>query len=78
MTSTAEAATAQSPVAHLTPERWAVANRHLVRKALAEFSHERILVPELIREEADGIGLYKVVSDDGSVEYRFRARVLEL
>ena len=28
---------------HLNPEAWAVANRALVRKALAEFIHERIL-----------------------------------
>lgn len=66
------------PVSHLTPERWAVANRHLIRKAIAEFSHERILVPELIGEEDGGVGLYKVVSDDATVEYRFRARLLAL
>ena len=38
--------TAGNAATHLTPERWAAANRHLVRKALAEFSHERILSPE--------------------------------
>ena len=65
-------------MSHLTPERWANANRHLVRKAIAEFSHERILVPELIREEGAGVGLYKVVSDDDATEYRFRARLLQL
>jgi siderophore synthetase component len=69
---------AADPVSHLTPERWSVANRHLVRKAIAEFSHERILVPELIREEGSGVGLYKVASDDDATEYRFRARLLEL
>jgi siderophore synthetase component len=60
---------------HLTPERWAAANRHLVRKALAEFSHERILVPEPIGK---GVGGYRVRSDDGTVEYRFSARILQL
>lgn len=40
--------TAGNTATHLTPERWAAANRHLVRKALAEFSHERILTPERI------------------------------
>ncbi|OFI39313.1 IucA/IucC family protein [Arthrobacter sp. SW1] len=65
-------------VEHLTPERWAAANRHLVRKAIAEFSHERILVPELVREEGAGVGTYRVVSDDAAVEYRFQASVLEL
>ncbi|WP_284754391.1 IucA/IucC family siderophore biosynthesis protein [Arthrobacter sp. efr-133-R2A-120] len=80
MTTTAEtiASQAGSSTSHLNPERWAVANRHLVRKALAEFSHERILTPELLGEAGTGLGLYCVVSDDGTVEYRFRARILEL
>ncbi|WP_239062398.1 IucA/IucC family siderophore biosynthesis protein [Streptomyces sp. SID13031] len=30
---------------HLQPDTWAVANRALVRKALAEFSHERLFEP---------------------------------
>ncbi|MER7764500.1 IucA/IucC family siderophore biosynthesis protein [Streptomyces sp. NPDC097619] len=53
---------------HLTPELWARANRHLVRKALAEFSHERLLTPADL-----GDGRYSVRSDDGTVEYRFTA-----
>ncbi|GAA4050185.1 desferrioxamine E synthetase DesD [Arthrobacter methylotrophus] len=72
---------ADQSTAHLNPERWAIANRHLVRKALAEFSHERILTPELLEPELireDGVGLYSLASDDGTVEYRFRARILEL
>ncbi|MGK4584787.1 IucA/IucC family protein [Kitasatospora sp. HPMI-4] len=60
-------------VAHLTPERWALANRLLVRKALAEFSHERLLTPE-----ARPDGHYAVRSDDGTVEYRFTARLFAL
>ncbi|MFJ8866955.1 IucA/IucC family protein [Streptomyces sp. NPDC102473] len=56
-------------VAHLAPERWAVAERLLIRKALAEFSHERILTPAAL-----GDGRYRVRSDDGTVEYRFAAR----
>ncbi|HEY3718236.1 MAG TPA: IucA/IucC family siderophore biosynthesis protein [Jatrophihabitantaceae bacterium] len=59
--------------AHLTPERWAVANRRLIRKALAEFAHERLLTPWLL-----GDGRYAVTSDDGATEYRFAARVLTL
>ncbi|MFF1559365.1 IucA/IucC family protein [Streptomyces sp. NPDC058279] len=55
-------------VSHLSPELWARANRALVRKALAEFSHERLLTPKPV-----GDGRYAVTSDDGSVEYRFRA-----
>lgn len=57
--------------AHLTADRWDRANRHLLRKALAEFSHERILTPE-----PTGDDTYRVAG--GSHEYRFRARLLEL
>jgi siderophore synthetase component len=60
-------------VAHLRPELWAAANRALVRKALAEFAHERLLTPE-----PTGDGRYTVRSDDGSTEYRFAARTMAL
>ncbi|WP_327315249.1 IucA/IucC family protein [Streptomyces sp. NBC_01235] len=54
-------------VAHLSPERWEKANRLLVRKALAEFAHERLITPQ----EEDG--RYVVRSDDGLTYYRFTA-----
>ncbi|WP_369389382.1 IucA/IucC family siderophore biosynthesis protein [Streptomyces sp. CG1] len=54
-------------VAHLSPERWASANRLLIRKALAEFAHERLITPE---QDGDG---YVVRSDDGLTSYRFSA-----
>lgn len=54
-------------VAHLTPELWDRANRQLIRKALAEFAHERLITPE---PEAGG---YVVRSDDGLTHYRFTA-----
>ncbi|GHJ37351.1 IucA/IucC family siderophore biosynthesis protein [Streptomyces sp. TS71-3] len=60
-------------VAHLAPERWEEANRLLVRKALAEFGHERLLTPA-----ACGDGQYEVFSDDGGTVYRFRARLFAL
>lgn len=60
---------ASAAVDHLTPERWAVANRQLIRKALAEFSHERLLDPAPLDD-----GRHVVRSDDGTVEYRFAAR----
>ncbi len=63
----------QDAVAHLTPGHWERANRLLVRKALAEFSHERLLAPA---KQADG--RHVVTSDDESVEYLFSARVLTL
>ncbi|MEV6307544.1 IucA/IucC family siderophore biosynthesis protein [Streptomyces sp. NPDC051840] len=54
---------------HLTPERWAAAGRLLIRKALAEFSHERLLTPEPLGDDR-----YRVLGDDGNVEYHFTAR----
>ncbi|MFF0202269.1 IucA/IucC family protein [Streptomyces sp. NPDC005017] len=54
-------------VAHLTPEHWDLANRRLIRKALAEFAHERLLTPE-----PDG-ETYTVRGDDGLTSYRFTA-----
>ncbi|WAZ21942.1 IucA/IucC family siderophore biosynthesis protein [Streptomyces cinnabarinus] len=55
-------------VAHLSPERWEQANRLLVRKALAEFAHERLITPE-----ATADGRFEVRSDDGLTRYGFTA-----
>ncbi|WP_282699308.1 IucA/IucC family siderophore biosynthesis protein [Streptomyces sp. CC219B] len=55
-------------VAHLSPERWEKANRLLIRKALAEFAHERLITPA-----AAGENQYVVRSDDGLTRYRFSA-----
>ncbi|MFF7879415.1 IucA/IucC family protein [Streptomyces sp. NPDC020794] len=60
-------------VAHLSPERWERAGRLLVRKALAEFAHERLITPQ-----ADGDGGYVVRSDDGLTRYRFTATLRAL
>ncbi|MFF2465990.1 IucA/IucC family protein [Streptomyces mirabilis] len=60
-------------VAHLSPERWERASRLLVRKALAEFAHERLITPE-----SDGDGGYVVRSDDGLTRYRFTATLRSL
>ncbi len=54
-------------VAHLSPERWETANRLLMRKALAEFAHERLITPE---QDGDH---YVVRGDDGLTHYRFTA-----
>ncbi|HWM40223.1 MAG TPA: IucA/IucC family siderophore biosynthesis protein [Streptomyces sp.] len=66
-------------VAHLTPEHWAHAGRLLIRKALAEFTHERLLTPTpLSGDEHPSGGRFTVPSDDGAIEYRFAARKLSL
>ncbi|MFJ3958130.1 IucA/IucC family protein [Arthrobacter sp. NPDC090010] len=65
-------------VEHLSPGRWAEANRHVLRKALAEFSHERLLTPERYGRRSGTQSPYRLFSDDGGVEYRFTARLLGL
>ncbi|WP_288430823.1 IucA/IucC family siderophore biosynthesis protein [uncultured Agrobacterium sp.] len=63
---------------HLGPLVWEDVNRHLVHKALAEFSHELLLAPQLISREGDW-GLYEVRPDkDPAIAYRFKARRLAL
>ncbi|MFD4970798.1 IucA/IucC family protein [Streptomyces sp. NPDC058424] len=54
-------------VSHLSLQRWKTANRLLIRKALAEFTHERLLAP---RPDGDH---WVVHSDDGLTHYRFTA-----
>ncbi|MDJ0336846.1 IucA/IucC family siderophore biosynthesis protein [Cryobacterium sp. PH31-O1] len=51
----------------MTPARWQAATRHLVGKAIAEFSHERLLTPTAVGGE------FSLTSDDGRTEYRFGA-----
>ncbi|MBQ0848830.1 IucA/IucC family siderophore biosynthesis protein [Streptomyces sp. BH-SS-21] len=66
--------TLSDAVAHLSPHRWARANRLLIRKALAEFAHERLITPEPLDEGGTGEKAgYAVRSDDGLTRYRFTA-----
>jgi siderophore synthetase component len=65
--------TLSDAVAHLSPHRWARANRLLIRKALAEFTHERLITPEVTAE-----GTYVVRSDDGLTRYTFAATIRAL
>ncbi|MER5403808.1 IucA/IucC family siderophore biosynthesis protein [Streptomyces sp. NPDC002769] len=65
--------TLSDAVSHLSPERWEHANRLLVRKALAEFAHERLITPEGAGDDG-----YVVHSDDGLTRYGFTATVRSL
>ena len=56
-------------VDHLNPDTLARAQRHLVAKAIAEFSHERLLEPE------PG---YRLTTPDGRATYTFDARRMAL
>lgn len=71
---------APHPAAHLTPEAMAAAQRHLVAKAIAELTHERLLAPSRDRAaSADGAYVLALDAlDGGTVTYRFRARRLAL
>lgn len=75
---TSAAIPARAAAPHLTGDRWDKANRHLLGKAFAEFAHERIITPEPTSGTGSGAAGYRLGSDDGSHEYRFSARVLEL
>ena len=57
---------------HLTPENLAVAQRHLVTKAIAEFAHERLLEPV-----ADG-DRWVLTTPAGDTTYSFAAQRLAL
>ncbi|KXG84995.1 IucA/IucC family protein [Agrobacterium bohemicum] len=64
--------------AHLGPLVWEDVNRHLVHKALAEFSHELILSPTLVSTEG-AWGTYEVrPEENGDTVYTFKARRLAL
>lgn len=62
--------------AHLNPEDWAVANRHLLCKAIAEFAHERLLEPEALERDGDW-QRYRLRAGERT-HYLFRARRLRL
>jgi len=62
-------------VAHLDTDTWEHVNRALIRKAIAEFAHERLLTPTLERG-AETLGSYLLES--ASARYRFVARRLPL
>ncbi|MDQ0646990.1 siderophore synthetase component [Microbacterium natoriense] len=62
-----------NPATHLTPVTLERAQRHLVAKAIAEFSHERLIAPQ---PHPDGGWLLSAPAAD--VEYRFDAQRAEL
>ncbi|WP_341976333.1 IucA/IucC family siderophore biosynthesis protein [Microbacterium sp. LWO13-1.2] len=57
-----------APATHLTPVALERAQRHLVAKAIAEFSHERLIAPEPLAD-----GGWRLAVPAGDAEYRFDA-----
>ncbi|QDZ90529.1 IucA/IucC family siderophore biosynthesis protein [Shewanella decolorationis] len=72
---TLEAAVHTHVPAHLMPEYWLAANRHLVKKILCEFTHEKIITPQIYRQAA-GINHYELRLKDCT--YYFSARHYQL
>jgi siderophore synthetase component len=74
----------QQSVLHLTRARWDRANRALVKKALCEFSHERLLSPREVEPRPDGFALFEVQNGASAesggqvVRYVFEAKRLPL
>lgn len=62
-----------SPAEHLTPELMARAQRHLVAKALGEFSHERLIAPVPVPGEER----WRVDTDLSSYTFAARVHALE-
>ncbi|SDS18542.1 IucA/IucC family protein [Microlunatus soli] len=71
-------ATGQSAVAHLNPRTAEVCHRHLTAKAIAEFSHERLIVPHREAATPDGGHRYRLSIAGSRAEYTFTARLLPL
>ncbi|NVB36591.1 GNAT family N-acetyltransferase [Pseudenhygromyxa sp. WMMC2535] len=67
----------QQSVRHLSRERWERANRALVRKAICEFTHERLLEPRVVEPLASGRSRYELRSAAGEA-YTFVAKRLPL
>jgi siderophore synthetase component len=65
-------------VDHLNPETLARAQRHLVAKAIAEFSHERMLDPTVVEVRGREPRNHRLTSPDGRATYTFDARRLAL
>ncbi|VUD69211.1 Aerobactin synthase [Thalassocella blandensis] len=57
---------------------WQKVNRLLVRKALSELSHERVLQPECSYWKKNAQCEYRVISEDQKSTYIFKAELLKL
>lgn len=64
---------AVAPAPHLDAAPMLVAHRRLIAKALAEFSHERLIVPEAVEGQNDRFAVRA-----GTVTYTFTAQRLQL
>ncbi|SEB44372.1 Siderophore synthetase component [Tenacibaculum sp. MAR_2009_124] len=68
----------QQSVQHIKPEVWLQSNKLLVKKAICEFTHERILAPKKLKITGDGWSLFSLSSDISGIVYEFEAKELAL
>jgi siderophore synthetase component/RimJ/RimL family protein N-acetyltransferase len=68
----------QQSIQHLTPEAWKQANLLLVKKAITEFAHERIITPAITEELEGGWKSYQLTADQHDIVYVFKAKHLSL
>ncbi|MGG8494997.1 GNAT family N-acetyltransferase [Tenacibaculum sp. TC6] len=68
----------QQSVQHIQPETWQKATIQLIKKALSEFSHERLITPTVIKPLNNDWYVYEVVADDSQITYQFEAKILPL
>ncbi|TPN86863.1 GNAT family N-acetyltransferase [Aquimarina algicola] len=62
----------KSTMMHLSPEIWKKVNLALVRKAISEFAHERVFIPQKIEKEKAS-NTYVLISDTSDITYEFNA-----
>jgi siderophore synthetase component len=66
-------------VTHLEPHAWARVNRHLVRKAIAEYAHEQLFAPQALGAAArEGWQHYALAADTAGCRYLFSAKRMAL
>lgn len=66
-------------VAHLGADEWQYANRHLVRKAIAEYAHELLVLPKAAGAAArEGWQRFELEDPSGAVRYLFEAQTMAL
>jgi siderophore synthetase component len=67
----------EQSIAHLQPAIWQQVNRLHLRKVIAELAHELVIAPKELYNK-QGWGYYVLPADDPAIEYRFRAKLLQL
>ncbi len=68
----------QQSIQHITPDAWQKSNTLLIKKAICEFSHERLFIPITLNELGNGWKLYELFADNKEIRYEFEAKELGL